>query len=77
VHGPFLPANGLRFDPSKVLLDLYGRGVAVPKSYSRDAACLEGDNTAIAMKSVVVDPRAYRFEGRHAAPPPFIVNRHL
>jgi glycogen operon protein len=25
VHGPFEPASGLRFDPSKVLLDPYGR----------------------------------------------------
>src|SRR5271166_5242541 len=26
VQGPFDPANGLRFDPAKVLLDPYGRG---------------------------------------------------
>ena len=37
-QGPFDPANGLRFDPTKVLLDPYGRGVVVPKGYSRDAA---------------------------------------
>jgi hypothetical protein len=28
VQGPFDPAKGLRFDPTKVLLDPYGRGVA-------------------------------------------------
>ena len=42
VHGPFDPASGLRFDPSKLLLDPYGRGVAVPKNYSRTAACSGG-----------------------------------
>ena len=48
----------MRFDPAKVLLDPYGRGTVVPKSYSREAARKEGDNAAVAMKSVVVDPRA-------------------
>ncbi len=28
--GPFDPAGGRRFDPQKVLLDPYGRGVSVP-----------------------------------------------
>jgi len=63
VHGPFDPASGMRFDPTKVLLDPYGRGVVVPKQYSRDAARLEGDNAATAMKSVVADPHAYDWEG--------------
>src|SRR5438093_4579678 len=56
------PAEGMRFDATKVLLDPYGRGVVVPKDYSRDAARREGDNTATAMKSVVVDPSAYDWE---------------
>jgi glycogen operon protein len=30
VAGPSAPARGLRFDPSKVLLDPYGRGVVLP-----------------------------------------------
>jgi isoamylase len=63
VDGPFDPASGLRFDPSKVLLDPYGRGVVVPRNYSRDAARLAGDNTSSAMKSVVVDPHTYDWEG--------------
>jgi glycogen operon protein len=63
VQGPFEPAGGLRFDPSKILLDPYGRGVVVPRDYSREAASGEGDNTAKAMKSVVVDPTAYDWEG--------------
>src|SRR6185369_17812042 len=36
--GPFDPANGHRFDAEKVLLDPYGRGVAVPRGYDREAA---------------------------------------
>src|SRR5580704_6495821 len=63
VHGPFDPASGMRFDPAKVLLDPYGRGVVVPRNYSRNAARLEGDNAATAMKSVVVDTHAYDWEG--------------
>jgi len=63
VEGPFDPANGMRFDPFKILLDPYGRGVVVPRNYSRHAASVEGDNAATAMKSVVVDPDAYDWEG--------------
>ena len=63
VEGPFDPAHGMRFDAAKVLLDPYGRGVVVPKNYSRDAAADQGDNAATAMKSVVLDPRAYDWEG--------------
>ena len=63
VQGTFDPTGGLRFDPEKLLLDPYGLGVAVPKQYSREAASIEGDNAASAMKSVVVDPGAYDWEG--------------
>jgi len=62
-YGPFEPDRGLRFDPSKLLLDPYGRAIVVPRNYSREAARLEGDNTATAMKSVVTDPHAYDWEG--------------
>jgi glycogen operon protein len=61
--GPFEPTRGFRFDPSKLLLDPYGRAVVVPKNYSREAARLTGDNTATAMKNVVTDPQAYDWEG--------------
>jgi isoamylase len=63
VSGAFDPANGMRFNPLKILLDPYGLAVAVPQTYSREAARIEGDNTASAMKSVVVDPSAYDWEG--------------
>jgi glycogen operon protein len=61
--GPLDPSRGLRFDPEKVLLDPYGRGVVVPDDYSRQAASRPGNNASAAMKSVVVDPAAYDWEG--------------
>jgi isoamylase len=63
IGGPFDPVNGLRFDSEKVLLDSYGKGVTVPKGYSREAAASVGDNTAGAMKSLLVDPSLYDWEG--------------
>jgi isoamylase len=63
VQGRFDPGTGMRFDPTKILLDPYGRGVVVPKSYSREAARREGDNSGTAMKNVVVDPSLYDWEG--------------
>ncbi|PYU27506.1 MAG: glycogen debranching enzyme GlgX [Acidobacteria bacterium] len=63
VQGRFDPSSGMRFDSTKVLLDPYGRSVLVPKSYSREAVHVAGDNAATAMKSVVVDPTAYDWEG--------------
>ena len=64
VYGPFEPSQGFRFDASKVLVDPYGRGVVVPGGYSRgEAACNGVDNAVTSMKSVVVDPRAYDWEG--------------
>jgi isoamylase len=63
VQGRFDPGTGMRFDPTKILLDPYGRGVVVPKNYSREAARREGDNGGTAMKNVVVDPSLYDWEG--------------
>jgi isoamylase len=62
-EGPWDPANGMRFDPTKVLLDPYGRAVVVPKRYSRDAARGDQDDAATAMKSVVIDCSSYDWGG--------------
>jgi isoamylase len=70
-RGPSDPRRGLRFDPEKVLLDPYGKAVAVPDGYSRIAASRAGDNTATAMKSVVCDPSAYDWEGDLPLKQPF------
>ena len=61
--GPFDPGRGLRFDASKTLLDPYGRAVVVPDSYSRVNASRYGEANPNAMKSVVVDPDLYDWEG--------------
>jgi isoamylase len=62
-QGPFDPASGMRFDSAKTLLDPYGRAVAVPRNFRRAAGARPGDNAAEAMKSVVIDPDAYDWEG--------------
>ncbi|MGA8087468.1 MAG: glycogen debranching protein GlgX [Terracidiphilus sp.] len=63
VHGLFEPHQGLRFNPLKLLLDPYGRAIACPDDYSRDAASQEGDNAGAAMKSVLIDSGSYDWSG--------------
>jgi isoamylase len=62
VAGPDLSAQGLRFDPQKVLIDPYAFGNSM-KQWDRTAACAPGDNVASAMRSVVIDPLDYDWEG--------------
>jgi glycogen operon protein len=62
VDGPFDPQNGLRFDRKKLLLDPYGRSVVVPPNYKRALTSVREDMSR-AMKSVVVDPGDYDWEG--------------
>src|SRR5467141_2333748 len=63
VYGPWDPSNGMRFDPTKVHLDPYGRSVVVPKNYSRAAIRANDENITAAMKSIVADTEAYDWEG--------------
>jgi len=63
VSGPFEPSQGLRFDGQKVLLDPYGKAIASPPGRKRETARQPGDNAATALRSVVVDPAAYDWEG--------------
>jgi isoamylase len=58
VPGPWDPANGMRSDPTKVLIDPYSRSVVIPKSYNRDDIRNNDETSAAAMKSVVVDTHA-------------------
>jgi isoamylase len=71
VQGPAESDRGLRFNPGTVLLDPYGRCVAVPAGYDRQAAMVPGDNTAVAMKSVVTDPFDYDWQGDEPLRRPF------
>jgi isoamylase len=61
-HGPWEPENGWRFDPSRVLLDPYGRAVVVSDGYRRVDAAVS-DPTAVPMKSAITDTRLYDWEG--------------
>jgi glycogen operon protein len=72
VHGPYEPRRGLRYDPGKVLLDPYGKAVAVPSGYSRSEASGIGENISTAMKSVVTNPRTYDWEGDIPLKRPFV-----
>ncbi|MGD9098228.1 MAG: glycogen debranching protein GlgX [Desulfobacterales bacterium] len=71
-HGPFDPAKGLRFNPDKVLLDPYGKSVAIPAGYNREAATVPGDNAPCAMKSVVAATDRYDWEGDAPLKRPFV-----
>jgi isoamylase len=71
ISGPFDPERGLRFDPSKVLLDPYGKCIARPAARTGDAARRPGDNIATALRSVVVDPSGYDWEGDAPIQRPF------
>jgi glycogen operon protein len=70
-RGPVDPARGRRFDADKVLLDPYGRALAMPGGYRRSAAALPGANHAQACKSVVADPGRYDWEGDRPLRRPF------
>ena len=69
--GPYDPAKGQRFDPQKVLLDPYGHALVFPRSYNRSTACLHGEYTACAPKSVVDDPTEYSWDGDQPLHRPF------
>lgn len=62
-HGDFDPARGLRFDPAKVLLDPYGRAIAIPTDWQRAAAHAPGRNDDKACKSVVCNDHDYDWQG--------------
>ena len=70
-RGPFDPTKGRRFDGDKVLLDPYGRAVAMPRDYRRRATMTGGRNDAWALKSVVADDGAYDWEGDEPLRRPF------
>jgi isoamylase len=63
--GVFDPASGMRFDGESVLLDPYGKAVAIPNAYRR------GGHTP-SMKSVVVDPASYDWNGDAPLHRPFV-----
>lgn len=70
-HGPYIPEKGLRFDGQKLLLDPYAKAVIAGKHYDRQAARGPGKNLRKAMKSAVIDPSEYDWEGDQPLNYPF------
>jgi len=61
VDGP-LDSAGQRFNKNKVLIDPYARGNS-HFLWDRDSACTPEDNVRTSMRSVVIDPSGYDWEG--------------
>lgn len=62
VDGPDDPGAGHRFNRNKVLIDPYARG-NTNSLWNRGDACTPLDNVATSMRSVVIDPSTYDWEG--------------
>jgi len=61
IYGPVDPSRGYRFDGNKVLIDPYSRGNN-KKLWSKEKACMPGDNLAFSMRSVVINTSLYELE---------------
>jgi isoamylase len=62
VGGPWVPEQGLRHNRNKVLIDPYARG-NTKTVWHRSDACNDADNVATSLRSVVIDPADYDWEG--------------
>jgi isoamylase len=62
VTGPSVPEAGLRYNRHKVLIDPYARG-NTKTLWKRVDACHDSDNVATSMRSVVIEPEGYDWEG--------------
>jgi glycogen operon protein len=71
VYGPQDPASGHRYDSDKLLVDPYARAIVSNGNYSREAAMMPGNNWGQAMKSAVVDPTTYDWEGDETIKRPY------
>lgn len=71
IDGPYDLKRGLRFDPSKVLLDPYGKCIASPSIRSRKAAKSPGDNCGKSIKNIVINSHSYDWENDKPPSRPF------
>jgi len=62
VIGPFVPEAGLRYNRNKVLIDPYARG-NTKTLWKRVDATGDSDNVATSLRSAVIDPEDYDWEG--------------
>ena len=63
IKGEYAPSKGLYFDGSKLLSDPFAKGLYGEKYSRGDASTFGKDNTATAIKSVVVAPSEYDWQG--------------
>lgn len=64
IQGPFNPKEGQWYDGQKFILDAYGKSIAYPKGYDRNAFKKRGKTAGVpCLKSVVADTRYYDWEG--------------
>ncbi len=68
VHGPYAPAQGHRFNPAKLLIDPYARGIVYRDGEAHRDALGGQDNVATAMKSLVVDIQHFDWQGVERPP---------
>lgn len=62
-YAPTSPTPGDMFDSNKLLIDPYARALAGYKNYSRQNAKMPGNNFGTALKSVVIDPSQFNWDG--------------
>jgi isoamylase len=62
IDGPNDPAAGHRFNPNKLLISPYARGIS-KRLWKRADAIGPQDNLATSMRCAIVDPSAYDWEG--------------
>ena len=67
----------MRFDPEKVLLDPYGKGVVVPAGYNRQAANEPGDNMCHGDEERRRRPDGVRLGRRRAAAAAVVADDYL
>ncbi len=67
-EGPYAPSLGHLYRGNKVLLDPYGLAVTGQDIYDRAAALGSEDNVARCLRSVVIDPADYPWEGDQPLP---------
>lgn len=63
VYGPYLPKEGQRYNPAKVLVDPYARCIKFGQNWSRQKAIGFEPNDASAMKAQVIDIQLFDWEG--------------
>jgi isoamylase len=69
IGGAFEPARGQRFDPDKVLLDPYARGVFFPPGFSRQAASAPGPNDGKAPLGILPERNSAVVSGKQTVAP--------